>query len=101
MLASFTGPLDYAVKAPNDVLVGGKKIAGILYETQSDGDKVSSLIFGLGLNISYNIVVYKHHGDIRVYSQPGSTCFQVWLPLNFEDAGPAAAVEPAPFDRSQ
>ena len=56
---------------------------------------------GLGLNISYNIVVYKHRGDIRVYSQPGSTCFQVWLPLNFEDTGPAAAIEPAPFDRSK
>jgi signal transduction histidine kinase len=56
---------------------------------------------GMGLNISYNIVVYKHRGDIRVYSQPGSTCFQVWLPLNFEDAGPAAAIEPAPFDRSR
>ena len=56
---------------------------------------------GLGLNISYNIIVYKHRGDIRVYSQPGFTCFQVWLPLNFEDDGPAAAIEPAPFTRSK
>ena len=39
---------------------------------------------GLGLDISYNIVVYKHHGDIKVFSEPGNTCFQVWLPINFE-----------------
>jgi signal transduction histidine kinase len=39
---------------------------------------------GMGLDISYNIVVHKHRGDIRVSSQPGKTCFQVWLPVNFE-----------------
>jgi signal transduction histidine kinase len=36
---------------------------------------------GLGLDISYRIVVNKHHGDIRVDSQPGSTTFRVLLPL--------------------
>jgi signal transduction histidine kinase len=41
---------------------------------------------GLGLDISYKIVVHKHRGDIRVTSQPGQTCFQVKLPLNFEDS---------------
>ncbi len=37
---------------------------------------------GLGLNISYNIVVQKHRGDIKVTSQPSNTCFQVWLPIS-------------------
>ncbi|GLZ43369.1 ATP-binding protein [Actinokineospora sp. NBRC 105648] len=37
---------------------------------------------GLGLDISWRIVVNKHHGDIRVVSTPGDTRFQVWLPLN-------------------
>jgi len=36
---------------------------------------------GLGLNISYNIVVLKHRGDIRLVSKPGQTRFEVWLPL--------------------
>jgi signal transduction histidine kinase len=36
---------------------------------------------GLGLDISWRIVVNKHHGDIRVESTPGDTRFQVWLPL--------------------
>ena len=36
---------------------------------------------GLGLDISYRIVVNKHHGDIRVDSSPGNTVFRVFLPL--------------------
>jgi signal transduction histidine kinase len=39
---------------------------------------------GLGLDISYRIVVNKHHGDIRVESHPGDTRFQVYLPINPE-----------------
>lgn len=40
---------------------------------------------GLGLEISYNIVVNKHRGDIKVFSQPGKTVFRVILPINFEN----------------
>jgi signal transduction histidine kinase len=36
---------------------------------------------GLGLDISYRIVVNRHHGDIRVESRPGDTTFRVLLPL--------------------
>ncbi|SDD79603.1 ATP-binding protein [Actinokineospora iranica] len=36
---------------------------------------------GLGLDISWRIVVDKHHGDLRFESAPGDTRFQVWLPL--------------------
>lgn len=39
---------------------------------------------GLGLDITYNIVVFKHKGEIKVTSQPGKTCFQVRLPVNFD-----------------
>lgn len=37
---------------------------------------------GLGLDISFRIVVNKHHGDIRLDSEPGNTRFTVWLPLH-------------------
>ena len=37
---------------------------------------------GLGLDISYRIVVGRHHGDLRVESVPGDTRFRVWLPLS-------------------
>jgi signal transduction histidine kinase len=36
---------------------------------------------GLGLDVSYRVVVTRHHGDIRVQSAPGATTFQVFLPM--------------------
>jgi signal transduction histidine kinase len=42
---------------------------------------------GLGLNISRNLVVQKHLGQISVKSEPGSTCFSIRLPMDFKPAG--------------
>ncbi|RPI96273.1 MAG: histidine kinase, partial [Chloroflexi bacterium] len=39
---------------------------------------------GLGLNVSYNIVVERHRGEILVDSRPGRTVFTVRLPIDFE-----------------
>jgi signal transduction histidine kinase len=36
---------------------------------------------GLGLDISWRIVVNKHHGDIKLESSPGDTRFRVLLPM--------------------
>ena len=45
---------------------------------------------GLGLDISWRIVVNKHHGDLRVESVPGDTRFQVRLPFVLPiNVGPA------------
>jgi PAS domain S-box-containing protein len=41
---------------------------------------------GLGLNISRNLIVQKHHGQISVTSKPGRTCFAVRLPIDFSPA---------------
>ncbi len=43
--------------------------------------KPSGLGIGLGLDISHNIVVEKHQGEMRVVSEPGKTCFEVRLPV--------------------
>jgi signal transduction histidine kinase len=41
---------------------------------------------GLGLDISWRIVVNKHHGDLSVQSEPGDKRFRVRLPLRgFEE----------------
>ncbi|GAA3770097.1 ATP-binding protein [Streptomyces coacervatus] len=40
---------------------------------------------GLGLDISWRIVVNKHHGTLQVESEPGDTRFQVLLPLTAAD----------------
>ncbi|MBK9125078.1 MAG: response regulator [Chloroflexi bacterium] len=41
---------------------------------------------GLGLNISYNIIVQKHKGEITVDSEPGRTCFTVSIPLRLSQS---------------
>ncbi|MGW5355433.1 ATP-binding protein [Streptomyces sp. NPDC004031] len=48
---------------------------------------------GLGLDISWRIVVNKHHGDLDVESEPGNTRFRVRLPLTAQspDAEEAAS----------
>jgi signal transduction histidine kinase len=46
---------------------------------------------GLGLDISWRIVVNKHHGDLKVESVPGDTRFAVRLPL--ADAEPDTDLE--------
>ena len=46
---------------------------------------------GLGLDISFRIVVNRHHGDLRVRSEPGDTRFQVRLPLTAQPDAPANA----------
>ena len=40
---------------------------------------------GLGLNISYKIIE-KHSGEVKVYSKPGKTRFEVSLPIDFSKA---------------
>lgn len=49
---------------------------------------------GLGLDISWRIVVNKHHGDLRVESVPGNTRFQVWLPFNPPEHDAPPSVSP-------
>jgi signal transduction histidine kinase len=48
---------------------------------------------GLGLEISWRIVVKKHHGDIRVESEPGDTRFRVLLPLESPVRADLAAID--------
>ncbi|WP_030759754.1 ATP-binding protein [Streptomyces sp. NRRL F-2664] len=54
---------------------------------------------GLGLDISWRIVVNKHHGSLQVESAPGDTRFQVLLPLTAapenHDAGTAPGTDMA------
>ncbi|BAB05404.1 biotin--[acetyl-CoA-carboxylase] ligase [Halalkalibacterium halodurans] len=48
-----TTGLDSDIKWPNDLLIDGKKIVGILTEMQADQDSVHSVIQGIGINVNH------------------------------------------------
>lgn len=43
---------DARIKWPNDLMVGGKKICGILAEIESDAESVRHMIIGVGVNVN-------------------------------------------------
>jgi len=47
-----------AIKWPNDVLIGGKKVGGILIENEMRGNKVAYSIVGIGINVALKVGDY-------------------------------------------
>jgi BirA family transcriptional regulator, biotin operon repressor / biotin---[acetyl-CoA-carboxylase] ligase len=44
--------LDCEIKWPNDILIHGKKVVGILTELQAEADRIQSVIIGIGINVN-------------------------------------------------
>ncbi|HYY25123.1 MAG TPA: biotin--[acetyl-CoA-carboxylase] ligase, partial [Candidatus Udaeobacter sp.] len=51
-VASFM-PLPALIKWPNDILVNGKKLAGILTEASSTSERIDFVILGIGINLNF------------------------------------------------
>ena len=47
--------LNVATKWPNDVLVNGRKICGILSEMKTKGERVNYVVIGVGINANINV----------------------------------------------
>ncbi len=47
------------VKPPNDIYVNGKKIAGILIDTEIKAENVEKIYIGIGLNVNNQIKVFE------------------------------------------
>ena len=43
------------IKWPNDILIGGKKVAGILTELSAELDKVRYIILGIGIDVNLDV----------------------------------------------
>jgi BirA family biotin operon repressor/biotin-[acetyl-CoA-carboxylase] ligase len=50
-LAAAGGP-EVAIKWPNDCLLGGRKVAGILTEMDAELDRVRTVVLGIGVNLN-------------------------------------------------
>jgi len=48
--------LDARIKWPNDVLLGGRKFAGVLIETEVAGDAVRYALIGIGVNVNFDVI---------------------------------------------
>lgn len=46
--------LDAGIKWPNDLIIDGRKVCGILLEMNSEADRVNYVILGIGINYSQN-----------------------------------------------
>ena len=46
------------IKWPNDVLIGGKKVSGILIESSLSGAAVDYAILGIGLNVNLDVTAF-------------------------------------------
>ncbi|MCL5878669.1 MAG: biotin--[acetyl-CoA-carboxylase] ligase [Deltaproteobacteria bacterium] len=76
----FTG-CDAELKWPNDVLVGGKKISGILLELGHDSRNKPSIVVGIGININSDIEHYLEELSIS------ATSMKVLTDTTFDRAG--------------
>ncbi len=62
-----TTALQPAIKWPNDVLLQGKKVAGVLVESVVSGSDVSHAVVGIGVNVSLD------SEDLAVVDAPASS----------------------------
>jgi BirA family transcriptional regulator, biotin operon repressor / biotin---[acetyl-CoA-carboxylase] ligase len=48
-------PLTPQIKWPNDILIGGKKVAGLLNEMNAETEKVNFVVLGIGVNLNMRL----------------------------------------------
>lgn len=83
------------IKWPNDIIVGGKKICGILIENVFEGEKVARSIIGIGLNV--NNPISKEIKDIAISCKEilgkelnlsaviATLCYNLYLPSDIKE----------------
>jgi biotin-[acetyl-CoA-carboxylase] ligase BirA-like protein len=69
------------VKWVNDILIGGRKVAGVLTAARTEGGRITSVVFGIGLNVA---CAPPGQGPVGV---PAPTCLADHLPEPVPDLG--------------
>ena len=79
-IASFTS-FPPSIKWPNDILAGGKKLAGVLTEAVSDARKIEFVILGIGINLNYSFAAM----PVDIRERATSLSILLGQPINRED----------------
>ena len=58
-LENYINSSDIKIKKPNDILIRGGKISGVLIETKISSKKIKSIIIGIGLNINQKKFLFR------------------------------------------
>jgi BirA family biotin operon repressor/biotin-[acetyl-CoA-carboxylase] ligase len=97
--------LDVDIKWPNDLLIGGKKICGILAEIEAEVDRVNALVIGVGLNVNHSSFppeIAERATSLRIASGHLQSRIEILLDFleafealvdQFERSGPESIVE--------
>jgi len=97
--------LDVDIKWPNDLLIGGKKVCGILAEMQAEVDRIKMMIIGVGINVNHESFPDEIAGratSLRLASGRPQSRIEILvdfleefesLYLTFEQRGPRAIID--------
>jgi BirA family biotin operon repressor/biotin-[acetyl-CoA-carboxylase] ligase len=66
-------PIMPRIKWPNDILVSGKKVAGLLNEMSAETDKINFVVLGIGVNL--NMTAEQFPDDLR---NPATSLLLEW-----------------------
>lgn len=69
-IREYTG-LDARIKWPNDIIIGNKKIVGILTEIAAQTDKLDYAAIGIGINVNNNFPDEISHKATSLYAELG------------------------------
>jgi BirA family transcriptional regulator, biotin operon repressor / biotin---[acetyl-CoA-carboxylase] ligase len=97
--------LDVDIKWPNDLLVGGRKVCGILAEMQAEVDRIKMMVIGVGVNVNHESFPDEIAGratSLRIASGRLQSRIEILvdfleeferLYINFERKGPRAIID--------
>jgi len=71
--------LDVKIKWPNDVLINGRKVSGILLETESKKDLIDHVIIGIGINLNIDLDMLSKEFNAT------SISYEIGIKLNYFD----------------
>jgi len=77
--------LEASIKWPNDVLISGRKVCGVLIESEVAGNAVRFSLIGMGLNVNFNSALFPEvaHSAIGLSQEAGVkvSCSEVMVAL--------------------